>query len=114
MRLIDADAYLGKVCTYNETGCGSCKLQTKCPADEPTIDAVPVRHGKWIEQWKTADTRMLRCSECKMVFNVGNGREGNYCPNCGAKMYETEKKPCDDCQEFDCYGCEYAEREEEE
>lgn len=22
-----------------------------------------------------------------------------------------QKNPCDDCQEFDCYGCEYAERE---
>lgn len=27
--------------------------------------------------------------------------------------YETQKNPCDDCQEFDCYGCEYAERKEE-
>lgn len=26
---------------------------------------------------------------------------------------ESRKKPCDDCQEFDCYGCEYAERKEE-
>ena len=42
MRLIDADAYLKNVCTYNETGCGSCRFQTACPADEPTIDAVPV------------------------------------------------------------------------
>ena len=41
-RLIDADAYLKKVCTYNKTGCGSCIFQTKCPADEPTIDAVPL------------------------------------------------------------------------
>lgn len=49
MRLIDADAYLGKVCTYNETGCGSCKLQTKCPVDETTVDAVPI----------------IRCMDCK-------------------------------------------------
>ncbi len=41
-RLIDADAYLKKVCTYNETGCGSCKLQNICPIDEPTVDAVSV------------------------------------------------------------------------
>ena len=37
-RLIDADAYLKKVCTYKETGCGSCRFQTVCPADEPTIN----------------------------------------------------------------------------
>ena len=36
-RLIDADAYLKKVCTYKETGCGSCRFQTVCPVDEPTI-----------------------------------------------------------------------------
>ena len=44
-RYIDADAYLKKVCTYSETGCGSCPLQTTCPADEHTIDAIPV---EWI------------------------------------------------------------------
>ena len=42
MRLIDADAYLKKVCTYNETGCGSCDVQTICPVDEPMVDAVPI------------------------------------------------------------------------
>ena len=36
-RLIDANAYLKKVCTYKETGCGSCRFQTVCPVDEPTI-----------------------------------------------------------------------------
>jgi hypothetical protein len=54
----------------------------------PTIDAVPVRHGHWIVEWETEDTRMLRCSKCRMVFNVGKGRDGNYCPNCGCRMDE--------------------------
>lgn len=44
MRPIDADVYLKKVCTYGETGCGSCKLQTMCPADEPTIEVEPAKH----------------------------------------------------------------------
>jgi len=35
--LIDANAYLKKVCTYNKTGCGSCKLQTACPVNEPIV-----------------------------------------------------------------------------
>ena len=42
MRLIDADKYLEKVCTYKETGCGSCKLQTMCPKDAPTVKAIPL------------------------------------------------------------------------
>lgn len=51
MGLIDADVYLKKVCTYNETGCGSCKLQTACPFDEPIVDAVPVvRCGKCLKK----------------------------------------------------------------
>lgn len=109
MRLIDADAFKTRL-EREAWSRGHVELlrAIEIAAEAPTIDAVPARHGTWIEQWRTADTRMLRCSECKMVFNVGNGREGNYCPNCGAKM-----KPCDDCQEFDCYGCEYAERKEE-
>lgn len=42
MGLIDVDKYLGGVCTYKKTGCGSCKLQTMCPKDAPTVDAVEV------------------------------------------------------------------------
>ena len=55
---------------------------------QPTIDAVPVRHGKWIKEFENEDGRNLRCSECRMVFYVGKGRDGNYCPNCGARMDE--------------------------
>lgn len=54
----------------------------------PTVDAEPVRHGKWITYCKTKDSNLLICSECKMLFNVGMGRidESHYCPNCGARM----------------------------
>ena len=55
---------------------------------QPTVDAVPVRHGKWMLYYDIEQGRALRCSECKMVFWVGDGREGNYCPNCGARMGE--------------------------
>ena len=47
----------------------------------PTVDAEPVRHGKWIAQ-DTSRTKFM-CSECK-AKNYG-GHE-KYCPNCGAKM----------------------------
>ena len=49
MRLIDADKYLEKVCTYKETGCGSCKLQTMCLKDAPTVQAIPI---EYIEKFK--------------------------------------------------------------
>ena len=61
----------------------------------PTIEAEPVRHGKWIDKglegdfsWKLDGRgscwRVLACSVC------GNnlcGRPGSdFCPHCGAKM----------------------------
>lgn len=48
--------------------------------EEPAVDAVPVRHGKWRE-YPTADG-MNQCSECG-VLRFG---KSNYCPNCGARM----------------------------
>lgn len=36
-RLIDADVFTKKVCTYQQTGCGDCKHSLCCPEDEPTI-----------------------------------------------------------------------------
>ena len=49
---------------------------------QPTVDAEPVRHGKWIE-YPIADG-MNQCSECG-VLRFG---ESNYCPHCGARMDE--------------------------
>lgn len=36
-RLVDADAFKKKVCTYQQTGCGDCKHSLCCPEDVPTI-----------------------------------------------------------------------------
>lgn len=52
----------------------------------PTIDAVPVVHGRWE---KSQHNGYLVCSSCRDVY-VDNdwvdGKKWNYCPNCGAKM----------------------------
>ena len=55
----------------------------------PTIEAEPVRHGRWVDHC----VRDWRCSECgekvKKVRNVDGycyDDKPNYCPNCGAKM----------------------------
>ena len=51
----------------------------------PTVDAVEVVHGRWIELYMGE----LKCPICdEKVMCVGwltNGKY-NYCPNCGAKM----------------------------
>jgi hypothetical protein len=50
--------------------------------DEPTVDAEPVRHGRW-EYVNASHGMMCSCSECGEIPECF---EPNYCPNCGAKM----------------------------
>lgn len=58
-------------------------------ADAPTIDAEPVRHGKWIGY---AGTIGNECSVCGKWIDVLQGTaEMNYCPNCGADMRGEEE-----------------------
>lgn len=60
----------------------------------PTVNAEPVRPGKWwrypLEQLGFPEHvyMMRQCSECKKVFD----QKWNYCPNCGAKMYNVKEK----------------------
>ena len=77
------------------------------------------RHGKWIRDAESDCG--ISCPFCGIPASdfcysrdyIDLEYEPNYCPNCGAKMDDKHGKPCDDCQEFDCYGCKYAERKEE-
>lgn len=49
-----------------------------CEDKNLATDAVPVKHGKWIE-----GELYIRCSECG--YPAGHLSD-NYCPNCGTKM----------------------------
>ena len=56
---------------------------------QPTVDAVEVVHGKWIEKIDMVESYLAdstevfyECSVCECA-NIG---ESPYCPNCGAKM----------------------------
>ena len=56
--------------------------------DYPTIDAEPVKHGRWVLKERA---HYFKCSLCKepipYKFGYTNSRRYyNYCPNCGAKM----------------------------
>ena len=99
MRLIDADEFIEALeDLYQQAGWDRREVHfsladTICNLDMmPTVDAEPVRHGNWIKYYETDEGRSLRCSKCLMVFWVGNGREGNYCPHCGAKMDEGKEE----------------------
>ena len=49
-----------------------------------TIEAEPVRHGRWETNSDRPDT--LICSVCKCGFDMWKHDSHNYCPNCGARM----------------------------
>lgn len=58
--------------------------------DSPTIDAVEVRHGKWIRCMHIMHRYYtLKCSCCggyALNTDSGNYVDSNYCPHCGATM----------------------------
>ena len=56
--------------------------------EQPTVDAVPVRHGHWIDKFGGE----YRCSSCRKIVCIDdevefpNGMSYDYCPYCGSKM----------------------------
>lgn len=86
MRLIDADALKSYIdCGHLRPPTETCfsELDVVRMLDkQPTIDAEPVRHGRWLESEKGVFPSYCgKCSEC------GATREREkYCPRCGAKM----------------------------
>lgn len=80
MRLIDADELKKVGLKMPFDNFNNVWLTNRDIDQAPTVDAVPVRHGKWVE-YPAADG-LNQCSECG-VLRFG---ESNYCPNCGAKM----------------------------
>lgn len=86
MRLIDADALMR--CIPNEDITSRFAVE-----NAPTIEAEPVKHGKWQvnEAFKYKD---MTCTACGWLFEYYNGLEEdwNYCPHCGAKMIPTIPK----------------------
>lgn len=88
MRLIDADT-LRAVRSIQRADFNSIETVQQWIDDAPTIDAEPVRCGRWI--W---DSESYHCSEC-FFHAYGNTLECmdgtyNYCPNCGARMVHEE------------------------
>ena len=87
MRLIDADAVLDTL------DCGDRDLWVKYTLDEaPTIEAEPVKHGRWIDGADSfgAPRGMYRvCSVCNICFPKTFEVPEQYwrgCPNCLSKM----------------------------
>lgn len=92
MRTIDADELKKNVELNAETVCPKEHLVKILYGidDAPTIDAVPVVHGRWEEWWPgislimTGEEMLYRCSACDAKYPDVEGYR--HCPNCGAKM----------------------------
>lgn len=97
MRLIDADAMRDD---WLENGENEYVYDTNAVLasidEQPTIDAVPVVHAKWVKDTYNGRTH---CSACKeglpgVWYYNGEDEDENYeeidstpyCPNCGARM----------------------------
>lgn len=86
-RLIKAEA-LKKYCVENGEGFVLFLDKLFEMIDEqPTIEAEPVKHGKWIghfnDLWPSETTQ--ECSVCHKEEYISMFHD-NYCPNCGARM----------------------------
>lgn len=69
-----------------------------CEDDFPTIEAEPVKRGRWITDETAIDSGFTSCSCCHAEYYIGDlqALEGDnafviYCPNCGARMGEKNK-----------------------
>lgn len=103
MRLIDADALENQFGVSDEDLLALDEIR-----HAPTVDAVPVVHGRWTAQcvveldggWTLEDVPYNEyqhsnpiCSVCRKTALLDGGEDyvtSPYCPNCGAKMDEKE------------------------
>ena len=92
-RLIDADALKERKFPNGESEyiTGWNDAISAIMTFQPTIDAEPVKHGKWIYgndfHWYTAS-----CNRCgyqrRTDIKADRWNQWNYCPNCGCRMDE--------------------------
>jgi len=93
-RLIDAIALISKARRMETTDNNGIPVDTfavpvMAIEDAPTVDAVEVKHGHWINKsiikLPFADYQ-FECSECGCIFYHAGIDSFAYCPFCGAKM----------------------------
>lgn len=89
MRLIDVDALGVGLCSRDVLPADYCagwngliRLLEKAP----TVDAVPVVHGRWALNKKYGDYECSECGQGDVKAMDFTNLKMRYCPNCGAKM----------------------------
>lgn len=90
MRLIDADALIEEAYWHgdhpdvdNLFAEGVDAVDVSDIDKAPTIEAEPVRHGRW----KVNELGYLVCTNCAWVrYGIPLVEHFTYCPNCGVKL----------------------------
>lgn len=93
MRLIDADAAADKIMRETEKRADDLNMigialmigiarMLRDENDFPTVEAEPVRHGRWTKEGCEYRYFYYKCNACGFV----NDAKSKYCPDCGAKM----------------------------
>lgn len=93
MELIDRQALI----EHLKIHCDGCGEALHCAFEAPTVDAVPVVHGRWVaidEDCEALDgeteSKRWGCTNCHEIVEYDDythiQRLSPYCPNCGAKM----------------------------
>lgn len=99
MRLINVDITDSEICDKVQeisTNADVYLVVRKVLASFPTVEAEPIKHGKWkMFKYYIGDSHesCIECSECGAEYNrddVQRVQDSDncfaYCPNCGAKM----------------------------
>lgn len=85
MRLIDGDALRDEFDPDDKTDFDATGIRHYI-ASAPTIDAVPVVHGRWRYDGEKGEYRCTNCEE----WGAEDDERTKYCPSCGAKMDKEE------------------------
>lgn len=64
-----------------------CGVERQYEKDKAEL--TPIVRGKWINR---GDMNDGECSVCKKLIRATDSANFKYCPNCGAKMKESEDK----------------------
>lgn len=91
MRLIDADDIKATYMVASTTTNSLCHLYvSKEDIDSaPTVEAEPVRHGRWIDRNGNIVAPFWERYECSICG--ARSDESEYCPHCGAKMTDGDE-----------------------
>lgn len=89
MRYIDADALKKSVEGLTDCYNGFSDTYDKACIiglidEEPTVDAVKVKHGHWEIAIGYDPKKSFQCSECRLMAYEPT----KYCPHCGSRMDE--------------------------